>query len=96
MLAAPVREREEVQEQIAGHGMPAFWWFGMVAFWMLVIVGALLFIRWCVSAARRGPAAFIVDGAVVRNHGLEIAWERSARGEINSAEFGASRRVLEE
>lgn len=68
-------------------------WFGaifMAVFWVAVIVGVILLIRWLVlssGAPGRGGAAG--DSA------LEILKKRYARGEINKEEFEAKRKDLE-
>jgi putative membrane protein len=67
-----------------------FWGWGLVMmlmmliFWVLVIVGIVVSIRWLVRQGRRGPS----DPA------LEILRERYAKGEINKEEFEAKRRDL--
>jgi putative membrane protein len=63
-----------------GVGMMLF----MLVFWVLVIVGLVLGIRWLATPRResRGDAA------------LEILRQRYARGEINKEEFDAKKRDL--
>ena len=64
------------------------WGFGMMfvmlVFWVLVIVGIVVAIRWLVGQGRE------------RRHdsALEILRQRYARGEINKEEFEAKRRDL--
>ena len=79
-----------------GYGMGGFWGVGMVAFWILVVIGVALLVRWYASETRRGPPALSGEAAVARNHGLEIARERFAKGEINAEEFEAIKRGLEQ
>ncbi len=77
-----------------GWGMHPMWWMGgawgigmmfmMFIFWILVIVGFVLAVRWLMSEAkdRRSDSA------------LEILRQRYARGEINKEEFEAKKRDL--
>jgi len=73
-----------------GYGMG---WFGaifMAVFWIAVVVGVILLVRWLVlspGAQSRGGAGG--DSA------LEILKKRYARGEINKEEFEAKRKDLE-
>ena len=64
------------------------WGFGMmfmmVLFWVLVIIGIVLAIRWLSSQGRERPS----DSAV------EILRQRYARGEIDKEEFEAKKRDL--
>jgi putative membrane protein len=64
------------------------WGFGMmfmmVLFWVLVIIGIVLAIRWLTSQRSEKPS----DSAV------EILRQRYARGEINKDEFEAKNRDL--
>ena len=71
-----------------GPGMMGNWgmgWFGgifMIFFWVLIIVGLILLVRWLIQATGRKEFA--------GNHGsnaLEILKERYARGEIDKAQF---------
>jgi putative membrane protein len=65
-----------------GYGMG---WFGpiiMVAFWIAVILGVILLIRWLIVSTRTsGPKIHSEDSA------LEILKRRYARGEIDKEEF---------
>jgi putative membrane protein len=75
-----------------GWGMHPMWWgawgFGMMfmmgLFWVLVIVGIVLLIRWLPGQGKGGRA----DAA------LEILRQRYARGEINKEEFEAKKKDL--
>lgn len=74
-----------------GPGMHPMWWgmwgFGMLVmfiFWILVIVGLILGIRWLVGQNRVARA----DSA------MEILRQRYARGEINKEEFEAKKKDL--
>lgn len=70
------------------HPMWGVWGLGMmvmmVAFWVLLIIGIILGIRWLVAQGR----------APGRDTALEVLRERYARGEINRDEFEARRRDL--
>jgi putative membrane protein len=69
-------------------GMWGAWGFGMMLFmllfWVLVIVGVVLGIRWLTTQGRESRS----DTA------LEILRQRYARGEINKEEFDAKKRDL--
>lgn len=64
------------------------WGFGMmfmmVLFWVLVIIGIVLAIRWLTNQDRERPS----DSAV------EVLRQRYARGEIDKEEFEAKKRDL--
>lgn len=72
--------------------MHPMWWgmwgIGMMVlfllFWVLVIVGLLVGIRWLIGQARGGR----------HDSAHEILRERYARGEINKEEFEAKKRDL--
>ena len=86
-----------VQERVYdwGWGMHPMWWmsgawgigmmFMMLVFWILVIAGLVLGVRWLMQEGkeRRGN-----DSA------LEILRQRYARGEINKEEFETKKRDL--
>jgi putative membrane protein len=78
-----------------GSGMMGNWgmgWFGsifMVAFWILILVGLVLLIRWLVQATGRDKT----DGSGV-NRALEILKERYAKGEIDKEEFESKKKDL--
>jgi len=78
-----------------GPGMMGSWgmgWFGgifMIVFWILILVGLVLVIKWLIQATRRGK----VEG----NRGsraMEILKERYARGEIDKTEFEEKKKNL--
>lgn len=84
------------QERVSdwGWGIHPMWWMWgawgigmmliMLAFWVLVIIGIVLGIRWLLGTGR-GSAP---------DRALEILRERYARGEINREEFEARKRDL--
>ncbi|MEE4262336.1 MAG: SHOCT domain-containing protein [Desulfobacteraceae bacterium] len=60
-------------------------WFGgifMMIFWVLVLVGLVLLIKWLIQTTNR-----VKSDARISNRALEILKERYARGEIDTAEF---------
>jgi putative membrane protein len=69
-------------------GMWGAWGLGMMlfmlVFWVLVIVGLVLGLRWLVTQGRESRS----DAA------LDILRQRYARGEINKEEFDAKKRDL--
>jgi putative membrane protein len=69
-----------------------FGWFGgiiMIAFWIAVIVGIVLLIRWLIISTRT-PS----HGTSSGESALEILKKRYARGEINKEEFEEKKRDL--
>jgi len=80
-----------------GPGMMGGWgmgWFGMifmVAFWVLIIVGLVVLIRWLFQASRGRSS---VEQAVAT--ALDILKERYARGELDREEYQQKKRDLEE
>jgi len=72
-----------------GYGMG---WFGsilMIAFWIAVIVGIVLLIRWLIISTR--TTSHIMSSG---ESALEILKKRYARGEINKEEFEERKRDL--
>jgi putative membrane protein len=72
-----------------GYGMG---WFGsiiMIAFWIAVIVGIVLLIRWLIVSTRATS-----QGTSSGDSALEILKKRYARGEINKEEFEEKKRDL--
>jgi len=78
-----------------GPGMMGGWgmgWFGgifMMIFWVLVLVGLVLLIKWLIQTTNR-----VKSEAGNSNRALEILKERYARGEIDRAEYEDKRRDL--
>ena len=79
-----------------GAGMMGGWgggWFGMIfmaAFWILVIIGLIYFIKWLATSSR-SKESFPAGGG----RALDILKERYARGEIDLEEFEEKKRALE-
>ena len=70
-----------------GYGMG---WFGMIfmaIFWIAVIVGIILLIRWLWLSTNKGKPG-------TEDSPLEILKRRYARGEINKEEFEQKKRDL--
>ncbi len=68
-------------------------WFGgifMIVFWILIIVGLILVIKWLFQATGRGRTLGN-DGS---SKALEILKERYARGEIDKTEFEEKKKDL--
>ncbi len=67
-----------------GNGMMGGWGMGwlMLAFWILVLIGLFLLIRWLLQITDREKNG--VNGSV---SALEILKQRYARGEIDKIEF---------
>ena len=78
-----------------GPGMMGDWgmgWIGMIfmaVFWVLVIVGLIMLIKWLFQTTR-GGAGSPQEGSGA----LDILKERYAKGEIDKEEFEEKRRVL--
>ena len=78
-----------------GPGMMGNWgmgWFGgifMMFFWVLVIVGLILFVRWLIQATGRKQFA-----GNTGSKALDILKERYARGDIDKAQFESMKRDL--
>ena len=78
-----------------GPGMMGNWdmgWFGgifMIFFWVLIIVGLILTIRWLFQVTGRSRP----DGSSA-SRAIEVLKERYARGEINRSEFEAMKKDL--
>jgi putative membrane protein len=78
-----------------GPGMMGGWgmgWFGMIfmlIFWVLVIVGLVLLIKWLIQTTKKEPEARHSS-----SRALDILKERYARGEINKEEYEERKRDL--
>jgi putative membrane protein len=67
-------------------------WFGgiiMVLFWIAIIVGVILLIRWLIVSTKATS-----HGTSSGDSALEILKKRYARGEINKEEFEEKKRDL--
>ena len=78
-----------------GPGMMGGWgmgWFGgifMIIFWILILVGLVLVIRWLIqSTSKKG------DIGQRGSRAIDILKERYARGEIDKAQFEDMKRDL--
>ncbi|OGB16155.1 MAG: hypothetical protein A2W72_18720 [Burkholderiales bacterium RIFCSPLOWO2_12_67_14] len=63
----------------------------MLLFWILLIVGVVLLVRWLVTSGTARPS----QPEPPRNAALDLLKERYARGEIERDEFEQKRRDLE-
>ena len=70
-----------------GLGM-ALGWIGMVAFWAVIVVGAIVLVRWLGSGMRS------TEGPSARDEPLEILRRRYAAGEIDDATYERMKREL--
>ena len=94
-LSAAFAQEGRYQGWHMGPGMMGDWgmgWFGgifMMAFWILIVVGLVLVIRWLVQAtSKKGDSGQPASGAI------DILKERYARGEIDKAQFETMKRDL--
>jgi putative membrane protein len=69
-----------------GWGMTGVGWFGMMLFWVLVIVAVVFLVRSFEGFWPRLPRA---------DRSLEIARERFAKGELTREEFEAVKKSLQ-
>jgi putative membrane protein len=74
-------------------GMNGGWGMGfggpfMILFWILVIVGVVVLVKWLLDQSSTGKGSHDKSA-------LEILRERYARGEINREEYEQKRRDLE-
>jgi putative membrane protein len=78
-----------------GPGMMGGWgmgWFGgifMIVFWILILVGLVMVIRWLFQSTGKGK-----NNGQSGLRALEILKERYARGEIDKAQFENMKRDL--
>lgn len=71
------------------YGMGWFWPIIMIIFWIAVIFGIVMLIRWMIVSTGRGREAAPVESA------LDILKKRYALGEIDKAEFEEKKKDLE-
>jgi len=67
-----------------GHG---FGWLLMILFWVLIIAGIIVLVKWLASGA--------TPGASPGKRALEILKERYARGDITRDQYEQMRRDIE-
>jgi putative membrane protein len=78
-----------------GPGMMGGWgmgWFGaifMIVFWILILVGLVLVIKWLIQSTGRSKA-----GEPTGHRALDILKERYARGEIDKSQYESMKRDL--
>ena len=73
-----------------GYGsMGWIWHILMMAFWVAIIIGIILFIRWLVVSSRTGALKGHSE-----NSALEILRTRYAKGEIDKEEFEEKKKDL--
>jgi putative membrane protein len=72
-----------------GYGMGVFGSIFMIAFWVLILAGVFLLVKWLVGGSSRH-----VGDARPGSSALEILEERYARGEIDREEFEQKKRDL--
>ena len=72
-----------------GGGAGGFGMVFMLLFWVLLIAGVVLVVKWLVEQGRPGGAP-----ALGAESALEILKKRYARGEIDKEEFEAKKRDL--
>lgn len=76
---------------MGGSGLGLFGGFFMIIFWVLIIVGVVLLIKWLVDQGARGtPHVPVAMGG----QALEIAKERYAKGEITKEQFDQMKKDL--
>ncbi len=73
-----------------GYGMGWGWGIVMMVFWVLVIVGIVLLIRWLIMASRPGAQGGPQQG----ESALDILKRRYARGEMDREEFEQKKKDL--
>lgn len=72
-----------------GGGFGDFGMLLMLVFWVLIIGGVVLLVKWLVDQGRQGGAP-----ASGRESALDVLRNRYARGEIDREEFQAKKRDL--
>ena len=76
---------------MGGWGTGWFGWIFMIIFWVLVIIGLILLIRWLVH--NTGPRSESWNKR--SSNAMEILKERYARGEIDKQEFEEKKKDLQ-
>lgn len=74
-----------------GYGMGSFGGIFMIVFWILIIVGIIVLIRWLLHSTSSNRNNFFQQGG---DRSLDILKERYAKGEIDKEEFEQKKRDL--
>jgi putative membrane protein len=72
-----------------GNGMGGFGWIAMVFFWIFIVAGIVLLVRYLSTGHGSGTAAG------KDRDPMQVLKERYARGEIRTEEYKERRKVLE-
>lgn len=72
-----------------GYGMGGFGGITMIFFWLIIIIGVILVVRYFTAGQGSGTIA------KRERDPMEILRERYARGEIGTEEFEERRKILE-
>ena len=77
-------------------GVTGMGWIGMLLFWVVVIVGIVLLVKWLIGPQNQSRARFGAEqqGGYQDKSALDILKERYAKGEINKEEFEAKKKDL--
>ena len=81
-----------------GYGIGLLGGFFMIIFWILVIVGVILLIRWLVGQSGAGGGHMMGMGGQMMappgNRAMETLKDRYAKGEIGKEEFDQMKKDL--
>ena len=75
-----------------GYGWSIFGMFGMLLWWVLIILGIAVLIKWLMGGAGRTQGTGSQGAGP--NRALDVLKERYARGEIGKEEFEQKKRDL--
>ena len=76
-------------------GMMGNWgmgWFGgifMIVFWILIIVGLILMVKWLMQTEEKGK-----ENGAIESRAIEILKECYANGEIDKSQFETMKQAL--